>query len=49
MHTRGQPKRANSNRIIALYRDDPKSRFLKDRTDRPNSNRLPVRHISWEF
>ena len=39
MSTIGQPERATQNRIIALFRDELRYRYLGDWTDRPeNSN-----------
>jgi type I restriction enzyme R subunit len=36
----GQPERATQNRVIALFRDELRYRYLGDWTDRPDNSNI---------
>jgi type I restriction enzyme R subunit len=36
----GQPERATQNRVIALFRDELRYRYLDDWTDRPDNSNI---------
>ena len=36
----GKPERETQNRVIALFRDELRYRFLGDRADRPNNSNI---------
>lgn len=40
MTTIGQAERTTQNRVIALFRDELRYRYLGDRTDRPDNSNI---------
>jgi len=40
MSTIGQPERSTQNRVIALFRDELRYRYLSDWTDRPDNSNI---------
>ena len=46
MSTVGQPERATQNRVITLFRDELRYRYLGDWTDRDNNSNIEERLLS---